>query len=110
MAPHLSCPLVPDSARNRSVHGQPITERQARPRARWSRDMKAPFRVEPLSREHRRWANELLTDCWGATQIVTRGNLIDAASLPGLVALEERGPIGLFTYCITHLDIARNDP
>lgn len=56
------------------------------------------FRIQPLTEAHRCWASKLLVEHWGATQVVTRGNLIDAATLPGFVALGEEGPIGLVTY------------
>jgi hypothetical protein len=59
------------------------------------------FHVIPLSSEHRCWENEFVTKSWGSTKIVTRGKLVDAASLPGLVAVSEHGPVGLLTYCIT---------
>jgi ribosomal protein S18 acetylase RimI-like enzyme len=58
------------------------------------------FQIEPYSGEHRRWASEVLTERWHSTQVVSRGNLIEAAALPGFVALDEFGPIGLVTYQI----------
>src|SRR5438105_186155 len=59
-----------------------------------------PFHLEPLSEEHRPWARKLLGDRWGSTQVVSRGNLIDAAMLQGFVAVDESGPIGLATFCV----------
>jgi ribosomal protein S18 acetylase RimI-like enzyme len=56
------------------------------------------LRVEPLSDENRRPASELLVKQWGTTQVVSRGSLFDASALPGFVATDEGGPIGLVTY------------
>jgi len=47
-----------------------------------------------------KWAIEVLTEHWGSPKIVTRGRVHDAASLPGIVAVEDGQPLGLLTYRI----------
>ena len=63
-----------------------------------------PLTVVPLGPAHRDWANALLTENWGATQIISRGVLHDAAHLPGFVALRSDVPSGLATYHHTGTD------
>lgn len=56
--------------------------------------------VEPLSKRHRPWANDLLTHSWGSTKTVSRGRLYDASQLPGFVAVIAGEWVGLVTYRI----------
>lgn len=58
------------------------------------------LRIEPLSDSLRAWAAELLTKSWGATQVVTHGELVAADTLPGFVAWLDDRPVGLATYRI----------
>jgi ribosomal protein S18 acetylase RimI-like enzyme len=44
------------------------------------------------------WATRVLAASWGSTRVVTRGRLVDAASLPGFVATITGDPAGLLTY------------
>ena len=57
----------------------------------------AALTVRPLDEHTRAWANTLLTEQWGSTRVVTRGRLVDAAHLPGFVALrgevDDDGPM-----------------
>jgi ribosomal protein S18 acetylase RimI-like enzyme len=46
------------------------------------------------------WSSRLLTAAWGSTRSVTRGRMVDAAALPGLVAALDGEPSGLLTYRI----------
>jgi ribosomal protein S18 acetylase RimI-like enzyme len=46
------------------------------------------------------WREQVLTNSWGATVIVSRGRLHDAADLPALVAEREGQRLGLATYRI----------
>jgi N-acetylglutamate synthase-like GNAT family acetyltransferase len=46
------------------------------------------------------WCADLLTTHWGSTQVVSRGRLHDANTLPGFIAESQGKPIGLLTYRI----------
>lgn len=54
--------------------------------------------IVPFGDAHRAWATALLTESWGATVVVSRGQQHDAAQLPGFVALRGDAPVGLATY------------
>ena len=63
----------------------------------------ADFRIRPLVREDRLWVARYMEQAWGSTQMVTRGKLVYAHLLPGLVAEHppmnpDPGPLGLLTY------------
>lgn len=60
----------------------------------------APAEVRPLTPEDRAWADRLLVEAWGATQVVSRGALHDLTQHPGLVAQREGAPVGLLVYRI----------
>lgn len=55
-----------------------------------------------LDSAYRDWACRLLEQEWEDTIVVTRGRPIDAAKLPGFVALRGDRPVGLTTYQIEH--------
>ena len=57
--------------------------------------------IKKLSREHREWVYNLLTERWGSTKIVTRGKVHEADTLPGFVALVDGEPAGVITYHIS---------
>jgi ribosomal protein S18 acetylase RimI-like enzyme len=44
------------------------------------------------------WARDSLRREWGSTLVARRGELVDAATLPALVAALDRSPVGLATY------------
>lgn len=56
--------------------------------------------IKPLTEQYRAWANELIINEWGSTEIITRGQIHHADNLPGFVALLESEPRGLITYAI----------
>src|SRR5437899_2664527 len=58
------------------------------------------FRIEPLGEEGRPQAVVLLTERWGTTRMVSRGELWDAAQLPGFGAWDGERLVGLATYRI----------
>jgi ribosomal protein S18 acetylase RimI-like enzyme len=58
------------------------------------------LRIEPLFPEHRSQVGQLLEEQFGASQMVSRGELWDACDHPGFLALDERGPVGVVTYRI----------
>lgn len=58
------------------------------------------FRIEPLRAEDRPLAVALLTGVWGTTRMVSRGELWDAAELPGFAAWDGERLVGLATYRI----------
>jgi GNAT superfamily N-acetyltransferase len=54
--------------------------------------------VRPLNEDDRQWAEGILRDSWGATEIVTLGKVLDTRQLPGLVAVYRGKRGGLLTY------------
>ena len=48
------------------------------------------FTIRPLQRSDREWVAHFLDDCWGTTQIVSRGKAVYGHLLPGFMA--ERNP------------------
>ena len=54
--------------------------------------------VVPFGETHRDWATALLTESWGATVVISRGQRHDAAHLPGVVVVQGETPVGLATY------------
>src|SRR3712207_4803509 len=58
------------------------------------------FRIEPLSAGQRSVVADLLSEVFGSSRMVSRGELWDARDHPGFLALDERAPVGLLTYCI----------
>lgn len=58
------------------------------------------MRVRDLNDEDSTWKEEALRRVWGATEVARKGELVDAARLPGLVAVEGDDPLGLLTYSV----------
>jgi DNA-3-methyladenine glycosylase I len=58
------------------------------------------FRIELLSEDNRPAAMGLLVELWGTTRMVSRGELWDAADLPGFIAREGEQLVGVATYRI----------
>ncbi len=56
--------------------------------------------IRPLTPEDRDWLVAVLSEAWASPRIVTRGRLIDASTLPGLVAEISGERTGLLTYLI----------
>lgn len=54
--------------------------------------------IRELGGEEREWAKRLLSERWGATGLVSRGVLHQAARLPGFVAAQGGRRLGLATY------------
>jgi N-acetylglutamate synthase-like GNAT family acetyltransferase len=57
--------------------------------------------IRPAATADRDWIARLLREHWGATIAVSRGQVYDAAALPGVVAATPAGLAGLATYRIT---------
>jgi ribosomal protein S18 acetylase RimI-like enzyme len=62
-------------------------------------DRLQPFCIRALGKVDT-WVRGLLTERWGSTQIVTRGQVYAADKLPGFAALRGGQPVGLVTYRI----------
>jgi GNAT superfamily N-acetyltransferase len=58
------------------------------------------FHTIRLTSDYRLWARELFEEKWGSAQIITRGRIHNAASLPGFVYILNREPVGLLTHRI----------
>jgi ribosomal protein S18 acetylase RimI-like enzyme len=61
--------------------------------------------VRTLAEEDRVWSGDSLRRTWGSTSVARQGALVDAAGLPGLVALLDDLPVGLLTYARREDDI-----
>jgi GNAT superfamily N-acetyltransferase len=59
------------------------------------------FFIQPIDDRRRQWANRLLVQRWGSTNVVSRGVLHQADRLPGFVALLEGSLVGLVTYHVS---------
>lgn len=58
--------------------------------------------IRPFDDTDRPWAAALISEHFGSTRVVSRGVLLDALQLPGLVAVAEGTPVGLVLYRIVH--------
>jgi ribosomal protein S18 acetylase RimI-like enzyme len=54
--------------------------------------------VRPLIEADQRWKEATLRAGWGATTVARLGELVDAALLPGFVAVDDDERIGLLTF------------
>ena len=54
--------------------------------------------VRPLGDDDWSWKNESLERLWGGRSVARRGELIEAADLPGFVAVDEEQRVGLLLY------------
>ena len=54
--------------------------------------------IRPAGPQDSPWAASLLAASWGSSHVARRGQLIDASSLPALVALDGERRCGLATY------------
>jgi GNAT superfamily N-acetyltransferase len=54
--------------------------------------------VRPLGEEDREWKRGALIDAWGSTAVARHGVLVDAGTLPGLVAVVDGVRVGLLLY------------
>lgn len=57
-------------------------------------------RTRALTADDRPWLERQLTALWGSTEVVSRGLVHDAASLPGFVCVAVDEIVGLATYAI----------
>jgi ribosomal protein S18 acetylase RimI-like enzyme len=56
--------------------------------------------VRPVEAQERPWLAAHLTRVWRAPEVVTRGRVHDAATLPALVCVAGDEVLGVATYCI----------
>jgi ribosomal protein S18 acetylase RimI-like enzyme len=61
--------------------------------------------VRPLGDDDRSWKDEALCRVWGSTSVARLGALVDAAELPGFVALAGESRVGLLTFARVGDDI-----
>ena len=69
----------------------------------WFRSMEpavGAVRVRPRGPQDDVAVRELLEDAWGGSTVVSRGTAHDASALPGLVAEDDDGLLGLLTYAV----------
>jgi ribosomal protein S18 acetylase RimI-like enzyme len=56
--------------------------------------------VRPLREDERGWVRSTIRERWGSEIVVAHGNVYEPALLPGFVAEDEGGPVGLLTYIL----------
>ena len=56
--------------------------------------------VRPLREEDRGWVRSTIRERWGSEIVVAHGVAYEPTLLPGFVAEDESGPIGLLTYVL----------
>ena len=56
--------------------------------------------VRPLREDERGWVRSTIRERWGSEIVVAHGNVYEPALLPGFVAEDEGGPVGLLTYVL----------
>ncbi len=58
------------------------------------------FTIRELIPRDREWVDRATAEAWGAETVAVHGRLYRPSELPGFVAEDARGPIGLLTYNI----------
>lgn len=66
--------------------------------------MNQGFEIRPLNDGDKEWVDALLTEHWGSSRIVTRGQVHQADALPGFVAVEGDRRVGLVTYKLRYVE------
>jgi GNAT superfamily N-acetyltransferase len=56
--------------------------------------------IAEISADYKDWIKTILTQFWGAGNLVSRGVIYEGTSLPGFIALINQEPVGLCTYNI----------
>jgi GNAT superfamily N-acetyltransferase len=56
--------------------------------------------IRELEASDRPWSDALFAECFGSTRIVSRGDVHEASTLPGLVAHDGDTPVGVLCYRI----------
>lgn len=62
--------------------------------------MRSGYRIRPLNEDDRKWVARFLSERWGATTVVSRGQVHHADQLPGFAAVQADKLVGLITYWI----------
>jgi ribosomal protein S18 acetylase RimI-like enzyme len=60
------------------------------------------FEISALTPADQSWIETYISQHWGSTKIVSRGQIYNAAELPGFSAKIAGKPVGLITYHFTH--------
>lgn len=58
------------------------------------------FEIRDLTAEDKHWATRVLRQYWASTEQVTKGRVLQADELPGIVAVRDGAEVGLLTYNI----------
>lgn len=56
--------------------------------------------IRPLREDERGWVRSTIRERWGSDIVVAHGVVYEPAGLPGFVAEDEGGPVGLLTYVL----------
>jgi ribosomal protein S18 acetylase RimI-like enzyme len=56
--------------------------------------------VRPLREDERGWVRSMIRERWGSEIVVAHGVVYEPRLLPGFVAADESGPVGLLTYVL----------
>jgi GNAT superfamily N-acetyltransferase len=56
------------------------------------------FQIKPIQDDEKELVRELVTRYWGSSRMVSRGRLVEIATLPGFLAWHEGHPAGVLSY------------
>jgi GNAT superfamily N-acetyltransferase len=62
--------------------------------------MAMQFTIDPINPQDRAWIQSILSEHWGAVEVVSRSRIVSADQLPGFIARGEATAVGLITYRI----------
>lgn len=62
------------------------------------------MRVVAIEASHRERVNQIIKDEWAGPLVVTRGKLLDTATLPGFVCIEDDDVVGAILYDIRNAE------
>jgi ribosomal protein S18 acetylase RimI-like enzyme len=58
------------------------------------------FTIHPITPHDRAWIRSIVSEHWGAVEVVSRGRIYSADQLPGFIARQAGSTVGLITYRI----------
>jgi ribosomal protein S18 acetylase RimI-like enzyme len=58
------------------------------------------FTIHPITPHDRAWIRSIVSEHWGAVEVVSRGRIYSADQLPGFIARQAGSAVGLITYRI----------
>src|SRR5258706_13047880 len=62
------------------------------------------FELREIEAGDRDWITQSITELWGSSLVVSRGNLYDPQQLPGFIAVANGDRLGLVTYNVVGIN------